>query len=364
MCSFFLLLAPSLWAQAIRVRDDLPYPYHPNRPGALAYAQGGAFVASTGNVTAMLFNPAGITPLEGELALTLEGGWNSRTEYLSFFNSDFTSNTQPLQFAGLAVVPKAKWAVGAYYFRPTDYELDFGEFVTATPNDPDGAGEVLESVFERRQYGLGINLARSMGTNWHLGIGMEWRRAEARDEVIGALAQGKADAVRLAIGSIVQVRDWRLGVSLQSQYKAAGEAVFTNGSDFDLEPFKFTTREPASVRAGFVSPLILKRLRVNGDFEYKDFKAEEAIARRQFYGDATLQLTSFFQLAWGAFTFRKDYSNFVDGPVSETFLTCGGNLMFGHFNFTASFMEGDLLNQNFEGQKFLSLAVGYTLAKK
>ncbi len=358
---------------ARQASDELPYPYHPNRPGAQAYAQGGAFVASTGSVTSMLFNPAGIAQLEGRAMLTLEAGWSSRTDYLPFFNSDFAAESRPLQFVGFALTVKPKWTVGAYFFRPTDYELDFGEFAVTTPNDPEGAGEVMRPVFERRQFGLGLNLARSMSKAWRLGLGMEWRRAEVRDEVLSALAQGQADAVRFALGSVVQWRAWRFGIALQSQYKAEGEAAFENGVyavvpdpqnparplAFTVEAVDFKTREPLTARLGFATSPFFGRLTISGDAEYKDYLA--TIPRWQFYGGSTLKLTSFLQLAVGSFTFRKDYSGYVDGPSSEVFLTCGGMLKLKRVHINVSFMEGDLLNEDFEGQKFFNMAAGFML---
>ncbi|NUO79004.1 hypothetical protein HUU05_02930 [candidate division KSB1 bacterium] len=371
ICFFLLSLVTTLNAR--QARDGLPSPYHPNRPGAQAYAQGGAFVASTGSTASMLFNPAGIAQLEGRAVFTFEAGWNSRTEYLPFFNYDFTSQTRLLQFVGLAVAVKPKWTAGAYFFRPTDYELDFGELVVTTLNNPDGTGEVIQPVFERRQFGLGLNLARSMSNAWHLGLGMEWRRTEVRDEVAALAAQGHADDFRFALGSVVQWHDWRFGMALQSQYKAEGEAAFENGayaivpdpqnpsrpSTFVVEAASFKSSEPLTARLGFATPPIFGKLTVTGDAEYKDYL--ETVPRWQFYGGSTLKLTSFLQLAVGSFTFRKDYSGYVDGPSSEVFLTCGGTLRLGRAHIAASFMEGDLLNEDFEGQSFFNMAVGFTL---
>lgn len=371
MYAGLLSFAAGLHAQSTREGSTLPYPYHPNRPGAHAYAQGGAFTASTGSITSMLFNPAGIAQLEGRIAFTLEAGWNSRTEYLPFFNNTFSPQTHPLQFAGLAISDKKKWSVGAFYMRPTEYALDFGEITLTTPEAPDGSGETVEPVFERKQFGFGLTVARSV-KSLHFGAGAEWRRAEVRDEVLGFFAKGKADAVRFTLGSVVRAGDWRFGLSLQSQYEAVGDArandairistaASKNARSIFLisQNYGFTAREPATVRAGFAGPQFFQRLRVSGDVEYKSFGNGEPIPRWQFYGGTTLQVASFLQLAAGSFTFRKDYSEFVDGPDSEVFLTFGGTLKLAAFRFSASFMEGDVLNENFEGQRFLNIAVGY-----
>ena len=350
-----LQLTSSLWAQQLRA--ELPFPYHPNRVGAQAYAQGGAFVAQSGSVAGMLFNPASIAALAGKLAFTIEAGCNSRTEYQPFFNDTFSKQTHLVQFAGVAIVPRARWAVGAYFFQPTDYELDFGEFAAA------GASARVneESLFARRQLGFGINLARKMSATWQLGLGVEWRRAEVRDEVLGVLARGDAHDIRFALGGIVQVRDWQIGAALHSEYKAASDALFTYNDQRTSERMHFSAKEPASIRVGFVSPALWSRLRVSGDAEYKNFANSEPIPRGQFYGGTTLKLSSQVELAAGVFTFRKDYSAFVDGPRSEVFLTGGGTLKFGGLHLTISYMEGDVLNENFEGQRFVNLAAGMVL---
>lgn len=348
-------LAADVCAQQLRA--ELPFPYHPNRPGAEAYAQGGAFVAQSGHVTGMLFNPASIAALEGRLAFALEAGWNSRTEYLPFYNDTFSSQTHPLQFAGVAIVPHGCWAVGAYFFQPADYEIDFGEIAAmgarAHMND--------ESHFARRQLGFGINLARKMSATWQLGLSVEWRRADLRDEVLGVLAEGDARDVRFALGGIVRVSEWQFGAALHSEYKAASDAVFTLNEQSTNARIRFSAKEPVNIRVGFVSPAVRGRLRVSGDAEYKKFESNEPIPRWQFYAGTTLQVSSRVELATGAFTFRKDYAAFVDGPSSEVFLTGGGTLKLGVFRLSVCYLEGDVLNQNFEGQRFVNITAGVVL---
>jgi hypothetical protein len=66
-------------------------------------------------------------------------------------------------------------------------------------------------------------------------------------------------------------------------------------------------------------------------------------------------------LGFGAFTFRKDYSAYIEGPDSETFLTVGGSVELSQFRFSASFMDGDLLTQDFVGQQFIDFAIGFVI---
>ena len=107
--------------------------------------------------------------------------------------------------------------------------------------------------------------------------------------------------------------------------------------------------------------MLIKCLRRSADAEYLDFDQDRPITRWQFYGGGTVQVTSSLQLGVGCFTFRKDYGDFIDGPQTEIFLTAGGTLTIAALRLTASYMDGDLLNQDFQGQRFLNLALGYAL---
>lgn len=356
----------------------ISWPYHPNRPGAEAYLQGGAFVANTGSVTAMLFNPAGLAQMPGRLTATVETGWASNTEYLDFFNIDFATGFQAIQFAGVALQSWRKLTIGAFYARPTDYDLDVGPLAIVDENDPDGYGESVDPLLKREQTSLGVSLAASFGEQLYLGGGMEWRRSSVRERIIDVRAEGDADAVRFSVGAILQVRQWHAGISAQSKYNASGEVTYGSApltridvpsegrrpQDFykvDPAKFPFTYQEPITVRFGVTTPYAFGRLRLSADAEYKDFNSTVPIERWQFYSGGAFKLISNVHLGFGAFTFRKDYSAYIDGPDSETFLTVGGSLELSQFRFSASFMDSDLFTKDFVGQKFANFAISFVI---
>ncbi len=347
--------------------------YHPNRPGVEAYMQGGAFVANTGSVTAMLFNPAGLAQMPGRLTAAVETGWASRTEYLNFRNVDLVAGFQPVQFAGIAFQPGRKFAVGAFYTRPTNYNLERGRFLSTGENHPDETGEFVEPVSRREQTSLGMAFATAVAKNFSFGGGLEWRRSRFHDQILRLYTKGQAEAVRFSIGAILQIRDWNMGISAQGKYNAAGDGEFTPISDI-LDtlgqrirydplplPFQFSIEEPASIRLGIATPYAFDRLRLSADAEYKDFNSEDPIERWQFYGGGMVKLMSNVDLSFGAFTFRKDYSAYIEGPKSEIFWTVGASVEISQFRFSGSFMDGDLLTEGFVGQRFINFAVGFVV---
>jgi hypothetical protein len=210
----------------------ISWPYHPNRPGVEAYVQGGAFVANTGSVTAMLFNPAGLAQMPGRLMAAVETGWASNTEYIRFFNIDLASGFQPVQFAGVAVHPWRKLSLGIFYARPTDYNLDFGRLEFVDETTPDGTGQVYEPEMTREQTSLGVSLAASFGEQLHLGGGVEWRRSSIQDEISSIRSEGDADAVRFSLGAILKIRQWHLGAAAQTKYKASGNITYKDKAPF------------------------------------------------------------------------------------------------------------------------------------
>ncbi len=368
------------FGRQVRVNTEVPWIYHPNRPGVEAYIQGGAFVANTGSVTAMLFNPAGLAQIPGRLTATVETGWASNTEYIRFFNIDITSGFQPVQFAGVALQPWRKLSLGIFYARPTDYNLDVGPLAIVDENEPDGYGEFVDPLINREQTSLGVSLAASFGERLHLGGGMEWRRSSVRERIINARAEGDADAVRFSIGTIFQISQWHLGIVAQSKYKATGDVSLKDNGPLvridvpseqrgnnqliysaSSEKFPFSNEEPATIRFGVATPYAFGRLRFSTDAEYKDFESTVPIERWQFYGGGSVKLTSNFNLGFGAFTFRKDYSAYIEGPDSETFLTVGGSVELSQFRFSASFMDSDLLTEDFVGQRFINFAVSFVV---
>lgn len=342
--------------------------------------QGGAFVASTGSVTAMLFNPAGLAQMPGRLTAAVETGWASRTEYIRFFNIDIASGFQPVQFAGVAVRPGQKFSLGIFYARPTDYNVDFGRIELVDETTPDGTGQVYEPEMAREQTSIGMSLAASFNEQLYLGAGMEWRRSSIREEISDIRAAGDADAVRFSAGAILQVRQWHMGFSVQSRYKASAEVTYNagdslvriDGPDEGRRPsdlykvssaqFSFASHEPITLRVGIATPDVFGRLRLSADAEYKDFAStDDPIESWQFYGGGNFKLVSNVHLGFGAFTFRKDYSAYIEGPDSETFLTVGGSVELSQFRFSASFMDSDLFTKDFVGQKFANFAIGFVI---
>ena len=369
----------NVFGQQSRVNSTVAWPYHPNRVGVEAYMQGGAFVANTGSVTAMLFNPAGLAKMPGRLTATVETGWASETKYLQFFNIDFAAGFQPVQFAGVAFQPWSKLAVGAFYTRPTSYDLEVGTLAITDENDPTGTGEFVDPVLQREQTSVGLNLAAALGEQLYLGGSLEWRRSSVQEEIIRMRAEGDADGVRFSLGAIFQVSQWRFGVAAQSKYEVSGDIALENIAPlvrFEVPPGQrgnnafypvridevpFDYAEPASIRFGVATPHAFGRLSLSADAEYKDYDSTAPIERWQFYGGGNLLLTSNLQMGLGAFTFRKDYSAFIDGPASETFWTVGTVVELAQFRFSGSFMDSALFSQNSAGQQFINFAISYVI---
>jgi hypothetical protein len=270
--------------------------------------------------------------------------------------------------------------VGIFYARPTDYNLDFGRIELVDETTPDGTGQVYEPEMAREQTSLGMSLAASFNEQLYLGAGMEWRRSSIREEISDIRAEGDADAVRFSAGAILQVRQWHMGFSVQSRYKASAEVTYNAGdplvridgpdegrrpSDFyelSSAQFSFASHEPITLRFGIATPDVFGRLRLSADAEHKDFAStDDPIERWQFYGGGTFKLVSNVHLGFGAFTFRKDYSAYIEGPDSEVFLTAGGSVEFSQFRFSASFMDSDLLTADFVGQQFFNFAIGFVI---
>ncbi len=363
----FLFIAPSR-------NNAVSWPRHPNRLGVEAYLQGGALVANTGSVTAMLFNPAGLAQMPGRLMATVEAGWVSETKYLRFFNGGLVSGLQPLQFIGVAFQTWHKLSIGAFYARPTHYTQS--ESIAFLNADFENTGEFLKASFKRYQTSLGLVLAAPLGEQFHLGGGVEWHRSGFRDEINQASAEGDAEAVRFTAGAILRIKDWSAGIAAQTKYKASDDFTFKNNSllvNIDPDPsaggfnllmpsaFQFSYEEPATIRFGVATPNAFGRLRLNADVEYKDFSSNIPIERWQFYGGGNFQLAPNVHLGFGAFTFAKDHSAYIADPESEIFWSVGGAIALAPFRFSASFMDSDLLTKNFAGQQFLNFAVGYAI---
>jgi hypothetical protein len=367
------------WGQQSQVNVEVSWLYHPNRPGVEAYMQGGAFAATTGSPFAMLFNPAGLAQLPGRLVATVETGWASDTEYLRFFDVNLAAGFQPVQFAGIAFHPGGQITLGAFYARPTRYKIDLGRIGITTEDNPDGSSEFVEPLMKREQTSVGLALATALGKKFLLGGGVERRRSSLRENMINTTGEGDANAVRFSAGAILQVSNWRIGLSAQTRYKASGAVNFaptlplvlvTIPSDepgnqrpivVRAEGFRFSAEEPTTIRLGLATPDVFDRLRFSADAEYKNFENNAPIKRWQFYGGGTVKLTSNLHWGFGAFTFTKDYSAFIEGPNSETFWTVGGTLEFSQFRFSASFMDSDFFTKNFAGQQFVNFAIGYVI---
>ncbi|MGH7491200.1 MAG: hypothetical protein ACREOO_02270 [bacterium] len=375
----FLIMAKGLYGQSVSTETKVLYPYNPNRPGAEAYFHGGAFVAQDGSPTAMLFNPAGLARLPERLTAVAESGWNSSTEFLGFFDSDFISRFRPLQFAALALQPSSKIALGAFYAQSLDYALDFGPIQVTTADHPEGTGEAYNLTKERRLEGLGLVLAYSFGQNLLTGAGVEWRRASIHEAFINTLATGHSSAPRFSAGAIFLWKGWQLGGAGQTGYRARNDLIvqtperaLTNTTPPDHganrrlvlaadEKFPIVAEEPAAFRLGFSSPDFFNRIQFSADAEYKDFEMNAPIQRWQFYGGGAVQLSTWLEMGLGCFTFRKDYSAFVDGPSSEVFMTTGGTLKIAALRLTASYLDGGLFDDNATGQRFVNVALGYAL---
>jgi hypothetical protein len=340
--------------------------------------QGGAYVATTGSAMSMLFNPAGLAELPSQLMVHAESGWSSEGDYAPAYDLDASSQFLPLQFVGVTWKAKDKLSIGAFYSRPTDYRLEIDSIPFVTGQNPEPR-EFLTFSVTREQTSFGLVLARTVSKQFVVGAGLEWRRATVRDQLRSTVYEGNADALRFSLGMILQVHDWNLGIAAQSRYKASGHtkyqpqrplvvAVFPvdwyEGNDRlpSLEPdaFPFSSIEPSTFRFGIKTPF-LDRIRFNVDVEYKDFEDDDLIEPWQFYGGANLRLTSHAQLSLGAFTFSNEYRKFIDGPSSETFLTVGGEIELSPIRFSVNFIDGDLLADDFAGQQFVNVAVGYVL---
>lgn len=329
-------------------QDEAVWPHHPNRPGAEAFFHGGAFVSNTGSVTAMLFNPAGLAKMPERFSFLVEGGWHSQTEYLDFFNYNFTADFLPLQFAAAAFHPAGKISAGLFYSQPANYRLDL--------HDSETAGNENGPNLQRAYDVVGLALAFDAGRHFIAGGGVEWRQARLQDQLSFYTAEGKMQDWQFSLGAIAMWQSWQFGFAMRSRYEARGERPFS-----PVQGEAVVVQEPLAFRFGFTAPAIAGRVRLSADAEFKNFEANHPVARWQFYGGGLWQLSPAADLGLGGFTFRKDYSSFVDGPPSEFYLTAGGTLKLAGFRLTASYMDGDLLSQDFQGQRFFNVALGYAL---
>ena len=262
-------------------------------------------------------------------------------EFLGFFDSDFVSQFRPLQFAALALQPSRKIALGAFYAQPFDFGLDFGPIQVTTAEHPEGTGEVSQLTTERRLESLGLVLAYSTGQEFHVGAGVEWRRASIQEEFVNMLATGHTSAPRFSVGAIFLWNGWQLGGAAQTQYRAHNElfiqtpirAYISEASPHfgtnsglalaALEAFPIVAEEPATYRLGLSSPSFFSRLHFVADVEYKGFETNAPIQRWQYYGGGGVQLSNWLELGVGCLTVRKYYSACVEGPSTEVFLISG-----------------------------------------
>lgn len=348
----YLTLTASAFARQSTGENTLAWQYHPNRAGAEAYMQGGAYSAATGNLTSMLFNPAGLAQMPGRFSFMLETGWASRTDLFRFFNIDITTGFQPVQFGGLAFQPQRGFSLGAFFTQPTNYEVDLREIRT-TALTTTAAHAADEPQQLRNEIAIGVAGATAVTPQLYFGGSVEWRRARMRNDIAQAFVEGEDAGLRFSLGVIALVQQWQFGVSAQSRYEAASALPAVSS--------RFVREEPAAIRLGLTTPAILQRLHLSAETEYKNFDADVPIKKWQFYGGGKLALSPGMQLGFGAFTFLKDYSAFIDGPESEIFLTTGATIRLSSFHISASYLDGDLLNKNFAGQRFLNLALGYTI---
>ncbi|MDZ7272552.1 MAG: hypothetical protein ONB48_01980 [candidate division KSB1 bacterium] len=332
--------------------------HHPYRLGAEAYLQGGAMAATAGNAAAMLINPASLADLPDHLALFVETGWASGTDFFRFLNINIKAQYQPVQYAGVAWRPLSGLGLGLFYHRPTDYTLDFGAMHRGTLLQLAEAGEA-RALQSRQEDAIGVALATALSEHFHVGGSLQWRRATMTDEFAQARREGGDSAWRFAVGALWHYRGWQFGLATHSRYEAGGTVIIRPAGAYGGEFFR--QEDPLTLRMGLSTPLLFQRLRLSAEAEFKDFEADIPIEKWQFYGGSTLRLSPRLEIGLGAFTFLKDYSAFVDGPESEIFLTGGVRLRLGDFRFTACWLEGDLLNQNFTGQRFVNLALGYAL---
>ncbi len=329
--------------------------YHPNWLGAEAHLQGGAMAAAAGRPAAMVINPASLAAMPDRLSLFLEAGWASRTDFFRFLNINIAPQFQPVQYAGVAWRPRPELALGVFYHRPTNYDLDLGEIRLHSAFQPAGTNAVETTKLRREEHALGVALATSVHERFHLGGSVQWRRASMTDEIPQAWAEGSDSAWRLAVGARWQYRDWQFGLAAQSRYQATNALTMRSPAQTTE---RFLQEEPATLRLGLTTPLLFQRLRLSADAEFKDFKANFPIEKWQCYGGGILSLSPQVEVGFGAFTFLKDYSAFVDGPESEIFLTGGAHVQLGRVRLTASVLDGDLLNRNFAGQRGVNLALG------
>ena len=357
--------------EARRVSANLSSDYRLNRTGAQAYMQGGAFAAETGNVTAMLFNPAGLAGLSGRLTATVEAGWVSQTAGQNFFDAELGAGLQSVQFAGIGLQPWRHLAIGMYYAQPARYNDDEVEveFVESLNWERRHHRHHVESrVIKREQISVGLVLASVLGKQFYFGGGVEWRSSGVRERFFHVRTQDDAAAVRFSAGAILNVWDWRIGISGQTRYQAIdnesyqsrGHKFFDSFDPFDETPasnISFVEAEPATMRLGIATPYVLGRLRFSADAEYKNFDNELLVAPWQFYGGGTFKLASNVYLSFGGFSSAKDYSTYLD----DAYLTAGAMIELAQFRLSASFIDSALLAQNIAGQQFVNFAVSYVI---
>ena len=350
--------------------DEVLWHYHPNRPGAEAYFRGGAFGAQTGSVTALLFNPAGLAKSSQSFSFIIESGLHSQTEYLDFFYSTFDADFHPLQFVACALRAAPHVFAAAYYYQPTNYRLELRGLAGSESGEP---------ALQRKHSVVGLAFSAEIGKNLNVGGGVEWQQARLHGDFSFYTTSSKAEGWRLALGAIAAWKNWQFGLAARSRYEANGEQSFDLASSppgLSLQPgaigslraypisqqsTALVVQEPATLRFGLAAPTIADRLRLSADAEYQDLEPNTPIARWQFYAGGAMQVYPALELGLGCYTFRKDYAAYLDGPASELFLTAGGTLQIATLRLTVSYMDGDLLNEKFTGQRFLNLALGYAL---
>jgi len=360
-------MAPVYAQQFKGVRSTGSADYRLNRLGAQAYMQGGAFAVETGNVTAMLFNPAGLAGLSGRLTATVEAGWISETSGQQFSGDELLNGLQPVQFAGIGLQPWRHLAIGMYYAQPARYDAD--EVVESIRWESRHHRHHVESrVMQREQASLGLVLASVLGKQFYFGGGVEWRSSGFRARAFRLQTQNDATAVRFSAGAILNVWDWRIGVSGQTRYQALdleGYRSHGRGSFDYFTPFaetptssaSFVEAEPAAVRLGIATPYVLGRLRFSADAEYKNFNTVALVAPWQIYGGGTFKLASNAYLSFGGFTSAQDYSTYFD----DAYLTAGAMIELAQFRLSASFIDSEFLAKNFAGQQFANFAISYVI---
>ncbi|MEE8437884.1 MAG: PorV/PorQ family protein [Candidatus Neomarinimicrobiota bacterium] len=193
--------------------------------GSRAVGMGGAFVAVANDVTAIFWNPAGLSRISGgEVALI-------HTNWLAGTNFDFAGVVIPMGYLGSI-------ALNVISFSTEDMEV-------RTVLRPDGTGE----KFSYGDLSAGISYARNLTERFSIGVNAKY--------ISQRIWHMQSKGYALDIGTLfrTQFNGMRIGMSISnfgSSLKLEGKDIFVNydeapqfgGSNDRIPAFKQTDRFP------------------------------------------------------------------------------------------------------------------------